>query len=339
MTRLLAKLLPAIVIFWRLAADSAQAAEIQARSENGAVEISVVGELKLEDGEKFANIAGPIRQAIVIFDSPGGALLAGLRIGEIARDRNFVTVIPDGARCASACAVAWLGGVKRFLGHHSLLGFHAAYDNTTGAEVGEGNAILGAYLAHLGLSYDAIASVTAAGPTEMNWLDAAEASRIGIETQELPETRKFGVSETAVSPPQKNQNAITLEGRAVQFALHYFAKGSSSSESALDFDRNVYADSVIYYGTIRTRQEVLVDKERFVKRWPERLYIPQSSTISVNCNQDQSTCAIDGKLTYECRSYSRGAYSAGISSFSLTISLQSSGARIIGENGRVVERL
>src|SRR5260370_28074085 len=60
--------------------------------------------------------------------SHGGSLVTGLRIGEAIRRKGFSTIVPDGRRCASACAFAWLGGIERSIGTDARLGFHAAYD-------------------------------------------------------------------------------------------------------------------------------------------------------------------------------------------------------------------
>jgi hypothetical protein len=171
----------------------AHSAEIQLRELKSQTLISVVGNLEPDDGQKFETVAGQTNSAIVVFDSHGGSLIAGLRIGDLVNSKGFLTAIPDGATCASACAIAWLGGRTRFLGQHGLLGFHAAYSDQKGvvAEVGQANAILGAYLAHLGLSYPAIAALTAARPDEMNWLDVNTANRLGIAVRALRETQDF----------------------------------------------------------------------------------------------------------------------------------------------------
>lgn len=67
-------------------------------------------------------------------DSPGGALDEGVRIAEVLRDFYVPTVLPAGARCLSACAVAFMGGTYRFdiytplqrsMHPTATLGFHA----------------------------------------------------------------------------------------------------------------------------------------------------------------------------------------------------------------------
>lgn len=104
--------------------------------------VAVQGVLRDEDVGEFRFKVAKLSTAVVALESDGGSLLAGIRIGETIRLRGFVTVVPNGARCASACAIAWLGGAQRFMGEQALIGFHAAYrKETTGAsESGMGNA-------------------------------------------------------------------------------------------------------------------------------------------------------------------------------------------------------
>ncbi len=106
------------------------------------------------------------------FRSDGGSLVAGIRIGALIREKKFATVIPDGAACASACALAWLGGARRFIGQGASVGFHAAYvlKSNGPAESGSGNAVMGAYLNQLGFSENAILYITKTAPTSIQWM-------------------------------------------------------------------------------------------------------------------------------------------------------------------------
>jgi hypothetical protein len=78
--------------------------------------VVVEGSLAAFDEDQFAIKTAPLSSAFIAFSSDGGSLLAGLRIGEAIRRKGFSTIVPDGRRCASACALAWLGGVERFIG-------------------------------------------------------------------------------------------------------------------------------------------------------------------------------------------------------------------------------
>ncbi len=159
----------------------AQAAQFGV-SRNGAVPmILVAGDFAYGDGERFQRIAATLPRAIVAFDSAGGNLMAGLKIGETMRARGYSSLVPEGSVCASACAIAWLGGAKRYLSSGGRLGFHAA-SGSDGVSA-PGNALVGAYMAKLGLTEDAVYALTAANPDEIAWLDFAGAKQLGIAVE------------------------------------------------------------------------------------------------------------------------------------------------------------
>ena len=145
--------------------------------------VTLSGEIESSDTEQFRAAVATYPKAIVAFQSPGGSLIAGIEIGTQIRLRNYMTLVPSGVQCASACALAWLGGTKRLMGPGARIGFHAASVNENGQaiETGAGNALLGAYLNKLGLPDRAILFVTQAHPNEITRLTMADAEREGID--------------------------------------------------------------------------------------------------------------------------------------------------------------
>jgi hypothetical protein len=166
------------------AASAAAAATIEVQHpDSGPPLVLISGEFEFSDVGAFSAAVAPLSKAMVTFASDGGALLAGIRIGTLIREKRFATLVADGATCASACAIAWLGGEKRFVGRGANVGFHAAYVLKAGGAVAEsapGNAVLGAYLDRLGLSEDAIRYVTDAEPSTIHWMSTIEAAEHGI---------------------------------------------------------------------------------------------------------------------------------------------------------------
>ena len=67
----------------------------------------------------------------IYFSSPGGSLYEGMKIGLVLRDWRVKTVVDHDTECASACALAFLGGRDRHGNKwmssttRSKLGFHA----------------------------------------------------------------------------------------------------------------------------------------------------------------------------------------------------------------------
>ena len=116
----------AVWAFVLLAPLAAKPATLSISHSEAGDRVSVEGKLELADGPAFAKLADGLNQAVISLNSPGGNLVAGLAIGRLVRLRGFATAVPDRALCASACALAWLGGKTRYLGPHSALGFHGA---------------------------------------------------------------------------------------------------------------------------------------------------------------------------------------------------------------------
>ena len=129
--------------------------------------VTVDGDLQASDGDQFRSKTSFLSKAIVSFRSNGGSAVAGIQIGESIRLKGFTTVVAGNAYCASACAIAWLGGTPRLMSAEARVGFHAAYSSETGQETGVGNALIGAYLDKIGLPYSAVIYITQAAPNSM----------------------------------------------------------------------------------------------------------------------------------------------------------------------------
>jgi hypothetical protein len=141
--------------------------------------VTVDGRILPADGELFRSKTGALSKATIILRSPGGSVVAGIQIGEFIRQKGFSS-LAVGRSCASACALAWLGGTPRFMAPEAQVGFHAAYD-LSGQEKGEANALIGAYLNKFGLSYKTVMYLTHAAPASMLWLTSLEAEQLGID--------------------------------------------------------------------------------------------------------------------------------------------------------------
>src|SRR5919201_2784854 len=161
--------------------------------------VMVEGPLVGMDGDEFATKTALLPSAFIAFTSDGGSLLAGLRIGEAIRRKRFSTIVPDGQRCASACALAWLGGVERFIGTDGPIRFHAASDSASDRENGVTNTVVGTYLAKVGLPYEAVTYVTQVAPNEMTWLNMSDVAERGIRVTLLSSLAK----ETVVAIPTR----------------------------------------------------------------------------------------------------------------------------------------
>ena len=149
--------------------------------------IVINGEIKSGDEVKFGKIASEHSDAFVVLDSPGGALAPAMDIGRTIKIREYTTVVADTGSCASACALIWVAGTSRVIFDGGKVGFHASYLDVNGTliETGMGNALVGHYLAQLGLGEKAVIFATAAAPDKILWLNAETENLSGIEYKRL----------------------------------------------------------------------------------------------------------------------------------------------------------
>jgi hypothetical protein len=328
------------------ALPAAQAASIEVRTTGSLALVMVEGDLELADIEGFRNKVAPLSKATVAFRSDGGSLLAGIRIGMMIRVHNFSTVVPDAAQCASACAVAWLGGAHRFLGQGAKVGFHAAYVQKSGAttESGPGNAVLGAYLDQIGLPEDAIVYITQAAPSSMKWLSMEEATQHGIDVALLPPP------ETAPPPgpntiPANLPNVVaaqeappsqtSLAGRATSLVFSLAARWSEPNGDILRSLDNLYVDKVFYHGKMTPRQAVLAEKRTFAERWPQRSYKIRPHSVTVSCNATTQLCRVQGIMDRELANPATSIRSHDVTNFDYSISGAGAALKIASETSTV----
>ncbi|WP_149538623.1 COG3904 family protein [Siccirubricoccus phaeus] len=183
---------PSILLCAALAlagAGAARAADIAATAQpDGSAMVTLAGRIEPDDAAKFRSATLGVSHAVIVLNSDGGSAYDGIEIGRTIRQRGYATAILEGTRCASACALAWLGGTPRYIGATASVGFHAAYTLQAGraSTSSAGNALVGAYLHELGLSDRAIVYLTRERPSRMGWLTRNQAERYGIDTVSLP---------------------------------------------------------------------------------------------------------------------------------------------------------
>ena len=212
-----------VIVFAGMMAAEAEAAQTKviSNAKTSCPVIRVKGTFSPGDAKKFATTILPFKKAMVEFESKGGTIYDGLVMGKLIRGLGFWTVVRTGKTCASACALAWLGGTRRFAEKGAKIGFHAAYvrhKNKT-EENGMANAIVGAFLTKLGLTEEAVAYATASGPWQMTWLTPKAASEVGIEvTFGPPSDSKISAADKNVastgflSAPKEQEAQSTAEG-------------------------------------------------------------------------------------------------------------------------------
>jgi len=141
----------------------------------------VVGEGKIQDGDAkkflaFAQMADRDDEGLVnlVLNSPGGNVEAAFRVVDAMDKVRVYTIVPDNAKCASACAsILFASGERRSVVGTGQLGFHSCYrrDGRTYAEDSLCNEIIAANAMQRGVSHAGINRfVKQYGARDMAWV-------------------------------------------------------------------------------------------------------------------------------------------------------------------------
>lgn len=226
--------------------------------DDGTEAIIMVGEIVKGDEDTFRDLSIRFPNALVVLESPGGALVPALEIGRLIRLRGYTTVVLAGDTCVSACALVWLAGSERIMAEGADVGFHASYFDDAGKKVESGlaNALVGHYLSQLNLSQRAVVFATMAPPDDIAWLSAAgpQMSGIGFERvamtsgEEEPVQSPPPIQTYAVAPTPNTQEFLKATFRAPEMAENAArALGVSESLTApiAEHIRQIYSNDAI----------------------------------------------------------------------------------------------
>lgn len=128
------------------------------------------------------------------FDSPGGSLVAGMKLGKVIRSAGFNTDVARysatseahsvSGRCYSACTLAYLGGTWRYLTTGSAYGVHRFYfSKPTGADSDVAqmlSAVVVQYIRDMGANPDLFAEMTLSSKEEITIIPEQELERLNV---------------------------------------------------------------------------------------------------------------------------------------------------------------
>jgi hypothetical protein len=131
------------------------------------------------------------RFTAIYLSSPGGSLYEGMRLGRYFKANRIKTVVEGGRECASACALAFLGGHDenglpwRSSSDNSSLGFHAFAARGQGLQdMNETQRVVADVLAYgrdVGAPLDVLVVTFATPSHSMYWLSHQEVCSLGIK--------------------------------------------------------------------------------------------------------------------------------------------------------------
>lgn len=188
-----------------LLTEGAAAVEVKKHSNDSKTlnAILLEGDIETGDDLKFAAYMSRLpnkKSTAVYLKSGGGNLFTGLELGRMFHDYKIKTVVEgDNGLCASACALAFLGGIDKKTGKPwrtksstSMLGFHSVrqtFEESAYTAQDMTSAVEGAqrivfevveYFQYIGVDLKFVPIMFKAPSHEMNWISNADALKLGI---------------------------------------------------------------------------------------------------------------------------------------------------------------
>lgn len=208
--------------------------------------------------------------AVVAFHSPGGNLVEGLAVGEAIRAHSLDTIVAQPSAnpgsglvqriasdapgvCASACSMAYLGGVNRRMLTGSRYGVHDAASTASGGgdllDLGQKAAgMMNDYIVRMGASPHLLSSLTKYNSRigETWWMSPADMSKMHITTrpstnwqkssyQPRPNALVHLISDTKA----ESSTAWNLENSKQGFVLE--GRNTEASDIPDNFEKVVFA--------------------------------------------------------------------------------------------------
>jgi len=347
------------VCLWALVgASSADALTYDRQTSAEGVRFLVVsGEFGPDDRlDEFVKAITEHDAIAVTFDSPGGNLYSAMEHGRVLRALRVDTLQVRNLLCASACSLAFLGGVRRYAQpgsiavHRSF--FTEEYEGGRDQAVADTQAITGdvlAYLKEMDVDTELLQLAFQYDSSDMRFLSGSEMARMRVTTEAdgssstpprtsrsaPPREDPFGAPlDTGRFHPPPAQVAPDVEAEALALVEAVVAAHGLADPTAISRVLLSYAGTVDYYGKALHLDDVVRDKRAYFERWPERVYRIRPDTVLVSCNK--WVCVVSGLYDWAVRSYQRNKQSAGVATFRYSVDVRD--MQIVAETSEVIAR-
>ncbi|MBB4064403.1 hypothetical protein GGR23_001580 [Gellertiella hungarica] len=297
--------------------------------------------------------AGATGATVVTFDSNGGNVVSAMAFGRAIRALGLSTIQLRSSQCASACTLAFIGGVTR-LAEPGSMGVHQSSfspeDDIDGhvavAAVQAMTSQIMTYMIEMGVDPKLLQVSLAVAADDMRYLTASEMEEYNVTNAQADPPKSAPppahspnqpVEPNAPSPSAAGSHApsqaepSTDESRAQNFLIAYHDAWSRPNSDALRFMEAAYAETVSFYGKTLSRNAIIDEKRTFAERWPRRAYVLRHGSVDVICAM---TCTASGIVDWFAHSPERGKMSSGSAEF--RVSWDPSSGKIISEAGTVL---
>jgi len=172
----------------------------------------VVVEGEFEYGDDLTGFAAAVKShnpVAIVFNSPGGNIAKAMELGRMIRGMRLSTLQARALNCASACALAFLGGVSRYaesgaLGvHKSSFGVEAGLNvNDAVSAIQKLTADVMDYMQEMGTDPALLQLALKYDADDIRYLSNSEMQQYRVVTAEAPEGSTHQPSSPSEVPPQ-----------------------------------------------------------------------------------------------------------------------------------------
>lgn len=296
---------------------------------------------EFEFGDRPEALSAAVAQSgarVVTFNSNGGNVHAAMAFGRTIRALGLETVQLRSAECASACALAFVGGARRTAEPGSIGVHQSSFSGDAALDGHEAVAAVQAmtgeimtYLIEMGVDPKLLQLSLSIPSSDIRYLTAGEMTQFGVTTSATNQTVTAAAGNSQPITKGTTIAGPSEEARALRFIADYHDAWSRANPEAMGFMSTAYADNVSFYGMTISRDEVLKEKLAFAERWPKRAYSVKYGSERVVC---ASMCTVSGVVEWFAHSPRRAKSSSGIADFSLI--WDPSTSRIMSETGKVL---
>lgn len=258
--------------------------------------IYATGGIKANDTYRLEDFISklPIKKHTAIYlDSPGGNLYEGIRLGMYFKSKRIKTVVDGNKMCASACAIAFLGGTD-YQGNkwmssttNSRLGFHA-FRNANGVKKIDSNdaqRTVGDILKYgkrVSAPMDIFIHNFSTPSEDMYWFSTKELIDLGIKVWDIH-------GDCFVGDDNCNKNKRVLKNHEKSIFEVDFIKSYFNSLKSVPYKQT--------WNMLSTEMRKKVDFNAYVNWWKNKVdYIVLNKVEKINTN------LVKAKLTYYMKS-------------------------------------
>ncbi|PVE25101.1 hypothetical protein DC522_07780 [Microvirga sp. KLBC 81] len=123
---------------------------------------------------------------------------------------------------------------------------------------------------------------------------------------------------------------------AKDFAIDYLASWSARNDTALDATAELYAPRVLFHGRTVSLERLYREKQRFIRRWPEREYRPRPEAIGTDCNPAGTVCKVHAVFDYTAINPKRRRMSQGSGALQLIVEFIGEKPVIVAEHSTLL---